>query len=107
MTDSHAWEPSILLVEDDALTSEQLGDLLRSKSRRLHFAGNGEQGLTIYKEIRPDIVITDILMAGMNGLDMARGIRKLDPAVPIIVMTAYSDTDNVRCCKRYLRPSCY
>lgn len=41
-------------------------------------------------------MITDILMAGMNGLDMARGIRKLDPAVPIIIMTAYSDTDNVR-----------
>ena len=86
------WEPTILLVEDDPLTSEQLGDLLRTGSRQVLRAENAEQGLAMYKETKPDIVITDILMSGMNGLDMARQIRKLDPAVPIIVMTAYSET---------------
>lgn len=94
MIDPEVWEPEILLVEDDPLTSEQLSDLLRSSCRCLHVAGSAEQGLSLYTETRPDIVITDILMSGMNGLAMARRIRELDPAVPVIVITAYSEMDD-------------
>lgn len=91
MINSRGREPTILLVEDDALTSEQLGDLLRNNCGRLLLTGNGDQGLRMFEETRPDIVITDILMSGMNGLDMARRMRKIDPAVPIIAVTAYTD----------------
>lgn len=90
---SESFEPSILLVEDDPLTREQLGELLREYSRHLYLAENGEQGLKIYKETKPDIVITDILMPLMNGLDMARRIREINPLVQLIIITAYSGID--------------
>jgi YesN/AraC family two-component response regulator len=102
MIKAHGWEPTILLVEDDALTSEQLGELLQEGSRQVLRAVNAEQGLRMYKETRPDIVITDILMPGMNGLEMAREIRKLDPSVPIIVITAYSETDDFEAARELL-----
>jgi YesN/AraC family two-component response regulator len=87
-------QPSILLVEDDPVTREQLEDLLRERSQRLYIAENGERGLSIYAEAWPDVVITDILMPAMNGVEMARRIRKLDPAAQIIGITAYSEMED-------------
>lgn len=89
------FQPSILLVEDDPVTREQLGDLLREYTGSLQIAENGEQGLSIYADTRPDIVITDILMPAMNGIEMARRIRKLDPDARIIAITAYSDMEDI------------
>lgn len=88
------FEPSILLVEDDPLTRQQLADLLSGHFHELHFAENGEQGLRMYQERKHDIVITDILMPVMNGLDMAGRIRKLNPAARIVIMTAHSEIAN-------------
>ncbi len=88
------FEPSILLVEDDPLTRQQLGELLGGHFRDLDFAENGEQGLKRYEERRHDIVITDILMPAMDGLDMANRIRKLNPAARIVIITAYSEFGN-------------
>ncbi len=89
------FQPSILLVEDDPVTREQLGDLLRERSSRVHIAENGEQGLSVYADTRPDIVITDILMPAMNGIEMARRIKELDPAAQIIAITAYSEMEDL------------
>ena len=99
------FQPSILLVEDDPVTRAQLEELLREHSRQVYSAENGEQGLDIYACARPDIVITDILMPAMNGIEMARRIRKLDPAAQIICITAYShreDFDGTRDIVRYV-----
>jgi YesN/AraC family two-component response regulator len=90
---SKGGKPSILLVEDDPLSREQLVELLRPQSEGLHVAENGEQGLSLYQEQRPDIVITDILMPVMDGLEMARKIRSINRTAQIIVITAYSDMD--------------
>ncbi len=89
-------KPSILIVEDDPWTREQLGDLLAGYCREIHLARDGEQGLNMYREVRPDIVITDVLMPVMSGWDMTRKIREMDSAARIVVITAYSDTDNLK-----------
>ncbi|HBF34230.1 TPA: hypothetical protein DDW35_06665, partial [Candidatus Sumerlaeota bacterium] len=61
--------------------------------RVLYEAENGMQGLEVFREHRPDVVVTDINMPVMNGLDMARAIKALSRQTQIIVTTAYSDTD--------------
>ena len=83
---------SVLYVEDDEATRTALGTSLTRRVETVWMADNGRAGLEMFRERRPDVVVTDITMPGLNGLDMAREIKGLDPQVPIIVTTAYSDT---------------
>lgn len=85
------FEPNILLVEDDPLTRGQLAELLGEHFRHISVAENGEEGLKIYRESRPDIVITDILMPVMDGMEMTRSILKINPGAQIVIITAYSE----------------
>ena len=59
----------------------------------INSAENGIMGLELYQELTPDLVITDINMPGMGGIEMAREIRSIDANARFIVMTAYSDKD--------------
>ncbi len=81
----------ILVVEDDQFTREQLSLLLSRFSARVSTAADGMEGLDAFKYNRPDIVITDINMPRLSGLDMAQAIKAMDPSVPIILVTAHSD----------------
>ncbi len=82
---------SILYVEDEK-------DLLRMSERHFkklvknfYIATNGEMGVEVFKEKRPDIVITDIRLPIMHGLDMIKRIREIVPNTPVIVLSAYDD----------------
>ncbi len=83
---------SVLLAEDDQEIREQLSTFLKRIVGTLHIAENGEMGLEAFKASRPDIVITDIRMPKMDGLEMAKAIKEMDRTVPIIVTTAYNET---------------
>ncbi len=83
---------SLLYVEDESATREQVSRILTAKGYRLIIAENGLQGLQAYRQHLPDIVLTDIMMPQMNGLEMAREIRAISPGAQIVCMTAFSDT---------------
>ncbi|HEY5522598.1 MAG TPA: response regulator [Desulfuromonadaceae bacterium] len=83
---------SLLYIEDEAATREQVSRVLAARGYRLTVAEDGEQGLEIFREQAPDIVLTDIMMPRLNGLEMARAIRALSPEIQIVCMTAFSDT---------------
>jgi signal transduction histidine kinase len=83
---------SLLYVEDEASTREQVARILATRGYRLTIAENGEQGLDCFRAQTHDIVLTDIMMPGLSGLDMARAIRDLSPETQIACMTAFSDT---------------
>jgi len=83
---------SLLYVEDDAATREQVSRILSARGYRLTVAENGEQGLACFREQPSDIVLTDIMMPRLNGLEMARALRTLSPDAQITCMTAFSDT---------------
>lgn len=85
-------DTSLLYVEDEGATRDQVSRVLVARGYRLTVAENGEQGLEIFRKQAPDIVLTDILMPRLNGLDMARAIRALSPETQIACMTAFSDT---------------
>ncbi|SJZ60016.1 response regulator receiver modulated diguanylate cyclase with PAS/PAC sensor [Trichlorobacter thiogenes] len=87
------YDISLLYVEDERVTREQISRILQRIVTELYVAENGQEGLEIYREKRPDIIMTDIMMPVMNGLEMAREIRALDRDSQIIMLTAYSDTE--------------
>lgn len=87
------YDISLLYVEDERVTREQISRILQRIVTELHVAENGQEGLELYREKHPDIIMTDIMMPVMNGLEMAREIRKLDHDSQIIMLTAYSDTE--------------
>ncbi len=87
------YDISLLYVEDERVTREQISRILQRIVTELYVAENGQEGLDLYREKRPDIIMSDIMMPVMNGLEMAREIRALDRDSQIIMLTAYSDTE--------------
>jgi DNA-binding response OmpR family regulator len=83
-------DSSILYIEDDDITREQLSQFLRPQCKVLYIATDGQEGLALYKQFEPDIVITDIEMPDLNGLEMAKEIRKTSLSTQIIIITAYT-----------------
>ncbi|MFZ2727342.1 MAG: EAL domain-containing protein [Methylococcaceae bacterium] len=84
---------SVLYVEDEPDAREELAQFLKRRAKNLYLADNGKQGLTLFTEHQPDIVITDILMPVMNGLDMAKEIKLFKPDTPIIITTAFNEAE--------------
>lgn len=82
------YDISLLYVEDERVTREQISRILQRIVTELYVAENGQEGLELYREKRPDIIMTDIMMPVMNGLEMARNIRALDRDSQIIMLTA-------------------
>lgn len=89
---------SLLYVEDERTTREQIARILQRTVTELHVAENGQQGLELYRTHHPDIILTDVMMPGMSGLEMAREIRHQDRDSQIIMLTAYSDTEYLLDC---------
>jgi diguanylate cyclase (GGDEF)-like protein/PAS domain S-box-containing protein len=87
------YDISLLYVEDERVTREQVSRILQRVVTELHVAENGREGLALYRKKRPDIVLSDIMMPLLNGLDMCREIRQLDHDSQLIMLTAYSDTE--------------
>lgn len=84
---------SILLAEDDISVRDSFQRVLLLFVKNIYTANNGEEALALYKEHKPDIIITDIKMPKLNGLELIQEIRKNDHDTPIIVTSAYTDQD--------------
>ena len=82
-----------MYVEDDEDTQEQFSKFLSHLSGSLVTAANGVEGLTAYSEHKPDIIITDIQMPDMSGLNMINIIRSIDESAGLIVLSAFSNTE--------------
>lgn len=84
---------NILYVEDADFTREALAYYLKRRFNRVDVAGNGKKGLEMFQANPYDVVLTDVMMPVMDGLEMTRQIKALNPAVPVIVISAYSDEE--------------
>lgn len=83
---------TILLVDDDALTAMGSADMIEDLGHTVHLAFSGREALDMIGAGEPfDLVITDQSMPGMTGTELARAIRALNPALPIVVATGYAD----------------
>jgi len=84
---------TILYVEDEEMVRKNAVEFLSRVCDKVLEAKDGKEAIKIWSENKPDIIITDINMPRLNGLDMAAYIRAQDKEVQIIVATAHSDTD--------------
>lgn len=92
MDSNYLKKSTLLYVEDEEEVREFLKKRLERKVKKLYVAKDGVEGLESFCENRPDFVLTDVTMPNLNGIDMAIKIREIDPKIPIIIMSAHSDT---------------
>jgi DNA-binding response OmpR family regulator len=88
----------ILLIEDTEDLGEMIVDLLMMENYQVTWAKNGEEGLQCYAQQQPDLVITDVIMPGIDGLELVKEIRinkNLKNPVPIIIMSAKASPEDV------------
>ena len=84
-------EKSILLVDDEEGIRKVLGIALRDMGYRIIAAENGREALRIYKKECPAIVLTDIKMPDMDGIELLRRIKKINPDTEVIMFTGHGD----------------
>jgi PAS domain S-box-containing protein len=80
---------SILLIEDERLVVETLKDNFQDNGYHITTAHNGEEGLRKFQNNNFDLVITDLKLRGMDGLQVSKKIKKINPHIPIILVTGY------------------
>lgn len=81
----------VLYVEDEPEISDSLSLYIKRRVAKMKIAKNGEEGLKIFKEFMPDLIITDINMPIMHGFEMMEKIRALDNDIPVIFTTAHNE----------------
>lgn len=84
----------ILIVDDEEIIVRLLSISLRSDGYETVTAYNGEQGLEVFRAESPDIVVTDIKMPGMDGLELLKKIKEIDSEKEVIIVTGHGDIDS-------------
>lgn len=88
-------ELNILLVEDEIALKQIISESISPYINRVFEAENGVEGLELFCQEDINLIITDINMLKMNGLSMVREIRKFNPSIPVIFLTAYDTDENI------------
>ena len=84
----------VLVVDDDPALAEMLTIVLRGEGFDTAVVGEGTKALPALRELKPDLVLLDLMLPGMNGIDVCRAIRA-ESGVPIVMLTAKTDTVDV------------
>ena len=84
---------SILIVDDETLTLRTMGRALQAEGYEVLTASSGEEALKIVGEEKPDLALLDVVLPGINGIEVLRQARKLSPAMIVVMMSAYHVVD--------------
>ena len=84
----------VLVVDDDPALAEMLTIVLRGEGFDTAVVGDGTRALPAVRDLRPDVVLLDLMLPGMNGIDVCRAIRT-ESGVPIVMLTAKTDTVDI------------
>ena len=93
MKNNYIKELNLLYVEDDQSIREILSLKLERLVKNLHIAIDGEDGYSKFVKHKPDLILTDITMPKLNGIEMTQKIREVNSDIPIIVISAHTDVD--------------
>jgi DNA-binding NtrC family response regulator len=83
----------ILVIDDEAAARTALADLLRAEGYSVDTAGDGFKGLARLEETNPDLVLTDLNMPGMDGVELLRKVKETRAELPVIIMTAFGGVE--------------
>ncbi|MEO1937958.1 MAG: response regulator [Sulfurimonas sp.] len=84
-----------MVVEDEKVTNELLSSTFKNFFAEVDSCFDGESALKVYEEKKPDVVFVDIIMNGMDGIELARKIREINPNQIIIVISASNDMEKI------------
>ncbi len=85
----------VLLVEDDDDNRELMAEVLSASGYEVLSAANGQDGLKTLSEHSVDVVVTDVGMPGMGGLEMAKAAKAIAPTVPVVIVTGWAERDDI------------
>ncbi|MCD8482977.1 MAG: response regulator transcription factor [Verrucomicrobia bacterium] len=88
-------EAKVLIVEDDAVMLRGLKDNFEYQGYQVTTAANGEKGLELALSLKPDLIILDLMMPGMNGYEVCQSIREAGLEMPILMLTAKSQESDI------------
>jgi len=88
-------KPVILVVDDEETIRFCLKEALEVEGYKVHTEDNGENSLKLIKKIIPDLVILDLKMPGMNGLELLKEIKAYDQNILVILLTGHASVDSV------------
>ncbi|MBU0633303.1 response regulator transcription factor [bacterium] len=86
-------DKSVLLAEDDTITRTEMAGILEMLFKSVYSAHDGEKAYQLYEDKAPDIILTDIKMPKMDGLNLIRKIRQNNYDIPIILLTSFADKE--------------
>ncbi len=86
--------PSVLVVEDDQDLAEMLGIVLNGAGIEVDLVSRGDEVLDVFKTNQPDVVLLDVMLPGLDGVEICKAIREESPRVPIIFLSARGDTSD-------------
>lgn len=84
---------TVLVVDDEERLRDLMVEALRSKQRDVIAAASGEEALEVVKRTEVDVVLLDLAMPGLNGVETFRELHALRPALPVVIVTAYPDSE--------------
>ena len=85
----------VLLVEDEQTLAMIIKDTLEGQGFLIHTAADGEEGLRLFFDLHPDVLVADVMMPRMDGFEMVRRIRQTDRRTPVLFLTARSAVNDV------------
>lgn len=87
---------TILVIDDSPFVSRQIKEIVEQKEYEvIGHAKSGEEGIVLYKELNPDIVMLDIIMPGIDGLETAQILLKENPEVKILMLSSLCDFETL------------
>lgn len=88
-------ELSILFADDDEIFLSSTQKTLEMLFKRVFVAANGTKALSLYHEMHPNVIMLDIRMGSVSGLDVAKEIRKINKHIPIFIISSYTETQEL------------
>ncbi len=87
-------KPRVLVVDDDPALAEMLTIVLRGEGFETAVVGDGAKAMPALRELKPDLVLLDLMLPGINGIDVCKAMRA-ESSLPIVMLTAKTDTVDV------------
>jgi DNA-binding response OmpR family regulator len=93
--------PRVLVIDDDEITLTLLQNVLQDEGCEVFSTADGPQGITIFKRMEPDLVLLDLGLPSMNGLEVLRKIKAIDQDARIIIVTGYGTEEAAEVARKY------
>jgi DNA-binding NtrC family response regulator len=86
----------VLLVDDEVEFASALAERLQMRNYEVRTASNGLEAMALFHEMPPDVVLLDLKIPGMDGLEILSNIKKFDPSIEVLMLTGHGDVSSVQ-----------